>query len=317
MRTRARTAVGGLALAAALALASCGGDDDKTDGAGASKAASKADPQAEALTRKAAGPNTKARSGVIDGTVEITLKGVPDFRESFTSSVSGKFSQRKGSALPDYELEMGLRNYGVELSSVGGKSYVIIGTRGFNLPSDVRARLVRGASRGKNGLTRTLEQFGIAPWRWETEHQLAGTEQLDGVEVQKVSTSFVSGRILKDANTLLGLLSSLAITRATGVPSRISPAARRVIVSSVTSKEAASWIGIKDKVLRKAGFTMKFVVPKAKRSKVGGISSGTVVGALDVTEVGKPQEINAPQELGSFADFELAIDALGDAQDAR
>jgi hypothetical protein len=303
-------------VAVAFALASCGGDDGKPS-ASAGKAKPKADPQAVALTSRAAGPNAKARSGVVDGSIEITLKGVPAFKESFTSTVSGAFSQRKGSALPDYELDMGLRNYGVELSSVAGKSYVTIGTTGFRLPAGVRARLVRGASRGRNGLTRTLEQFGIAPWRWETEHQLAGTETLDGVEVQKVSTSFISGRILRDANTLLGLLSSLAITRATGVPSRISPAARRVIVSSVTSKHAASWIGIKDKVLRKAGFAMKFRVPKAKRAKVGGISSGTVVGALDVTEVGKPQKISAPESLGSFADFQLALDALGDAQDAR
>ena len=317
LRTASRRVVPAfVAFAAALAVASCGGDDDKP-AAEAGKAAPKSDPQAVALVKAASGPNANANSGHIDGSVELTLKGNRDFAEPFSSSVEGAFSYRKGAALPDYELELGLRNYGIELSSVGGKSYVTIGTTGYRMPDDVRALLVRKSSRGRNGFTRTIEQFGIAPWRWETDLVLAGKERLDGVEVQKITTGFTAGRILKDANTLLEVLSSLAITRATGVPPAITPSARRVIVSSVTHKQGASWIGIEDKVLRKTGFTMKFKVPKAKRAKVGGISSGTVVAGMDVTEVGKPQKISAPEELGSFADFQLALDALGDYQDAR
>ncbi len=42
-----------------------------------------------------------------------------------------------------------------------------------------------------------------------------------------------------------------------------------------------------------------------------------VVARLMVTEVGKPQTIGAPTELGSFQDFELALDALGEAQESK
>ena len=110
-----------------------------------------------------------------------------------------------------------MRNYGVELSSVGGRSYVTIGTTGYRMPDDIRGLLVRKSARGRNGLTRTIEQLGIAPWRWETAQQFAGTEQLDGVKVQKVTTGFTAGQILKDANTLLEVLGSLTLTRVTGV----------------------------------------------------------------------------------------------------
>ena len=79
----------------------------------------------------------------------------------------------------------------------------------------------------------------------------------------------------------------------------------------------ASWIASKDKVFyRRAGFTLKFAIPKAERAKLGGRSGGTVVGLLRVTEVGEPQRISAPTQLGSFSDFELALDASGDAQEA-
>ena len=305
-----------LVFAVAFTLLSCGGDD-KDPADPAKTPAQRSDPRAAALVKQVSAPNAKARSGRIDASVEITLRGVREFAEPFTASASGPFRYRKGSALPDYELDMGVPDYGVELSSVGERSYVSIGTTGYEVPAGVRDRLARGSARGANGLTRTLEQFGIAPWRWEKDLKLAGTERIDCVEVQKITTGFTAGRILRDANTLLGVLASLGITRATGLPPQITPRARRVIVAGVQTKQGASWIGVKDKVVRRSGFTMTFTVPKADRRKVGGITGGKVVGLLNVTEVGKPQRISAPESTGSFADFELALDALGDAQDRR
>jgi hypothetical protein len=307
---RARRTTTSLAvLAASLLLASCGGgsSDDKAGGGTPKLDGAK-------IAAQAAGPNRKARSGRIDGRVELTLTGVKSFAEPFAVTVSGPFQYRKGAALPDYELENGVRNNGVGLTSLDGKSWVSLGSTGYPMPAAVRRRLVRASARGKNGLTRTLEQFGIAPWRWETEQRVAGTEQIDGVAVYHVTTSFNAGRILKDANTLLGFLSSLGLTRATGLPDTFTKRARRVVVGGVTLKRGASWIGVKDHVLRKAGFTMKFTIPKADRAKVGGMSGGTVVGELNVTEVGRPQRISAPATTGSFPDFELGVDAVGDAQ---
>jgi len=309
--TLARSAAA--AALAALALASCGGDDgDKPASKSPAGKASHAD--AVKLVEQAAGPNRAARSGVMDGSLELTLEGVPEFSEPFMVSASGPFRYRKGSALPDYELEMGVRDNGVELSSVGGRSYVSLGTTGYEVPDAVRSRLVRSSSRGANGLTRTLEQLGVAPWRWETEQRIAGTERIDGVEVVHITTSFNAGRMLRDANTLLGLLTSLGVTRATGLPSEISRRARRVIVGGVTSKVGASWIGVEDHVIRRSGFTLRFTVPKAERAKLGGLRGGKVVGLLKVTEVGRPQKISKPESLGSYADFQLGLSALGDAR---
>jgi hypothetical protein len=308
MRTR-RLAQYLVAFGATLALLSCGGTTT-------SPAGSDLQPAAVALTKRASGPLRAARMGVIDGTVTFTLKGIPGY-EQFSAGVSGPFVYRKGAALPDYDLQIGARDYGVGLTSVGGRSWVSLGTTGYKLPADVRRRLVRSSAKGANGLTRTLEQFGIAPWRWETKQRIAGTERIDGVEVNRIATSANVGRILRDANTLLGFMTSLGMARAIGLPHEIGPAARRVIVHNVTSFSANSWIGIKDHVLRKSGFTMKFAVPKAERAKVAGISGGTVVGDLNITEVGKPHEIAAPATVGDIADFKVGLDALGDAQDAK
>jgi hypothetical protein len=301
---------------AALALLSCGGGGDEP-AKPVAESADRAQPAAVKLAKTASGPNAKASSGVISGETELALKGVADFAEPFTVSVSGPFAYRKGAALPDYELDIGAGNYGVTLTSVEGKSYVSLGTTAYELPATIRRRLVRTSAHGENGLTKTLEQFGIAPWRWETEQLIAGTETIDGVKTTHITTSFNAGRILRDANTLLGLMRSLGVIRATGLPQAITARARRTVVGGVTSKVGASWIGVPDTVLRQSGFTMRFTIPRSERRNVGGLAGGTVVAKLSVSEVGKPQTIDAPATVGSFKDFQLALDALGDAREAK
>lgn len=304
---------------ASLVLLSCGGggDDDAGDKKGAKPAGDETHLAAVKLIKQSAGSNAKANSGVIDGGVEIALKGVPEFAEPFSSTISGPFQYRRGAELPDYELELGARNYGVTLTSVNGKSYVTIGTTGYELPERIRQRLVRNSGTVDNGVTRTFQQFGVRPWVWETEQRVVGTEIVDGVKTTHLSTSFNAGRQLKDATTLLGVLRSLGITRAVGLPPTISARARRLYVRTVTSKVGDSWFGVADKVRRKSGFTLKFSVPRAVRPMLGGISGGVVKGGLTVTEVGEPQKIRAPTEVRPFQDFELALDALGDAQESK
>ena len=300
------------ALALTLALVSCGGEA----GDEASQDKPQTAAQARALIAKATGPNSAARSGRIDGTLEFALRGNKDFAEEFSLSISGPFSLRKGRALPDYELEVGARNYGLTLVSAGGRSFAVLGTTGYELPASIRDRLVRKAAKGRNGLTKTLEQFGVTPWRWENDLAIAGKETIDGVQTTHITTGFYVGRQLMDANTLLGLLSSLGVTRAVGLPSRVTRSARRSVAAGADpGRRGASWIATKDDVYRQSGFTLKFVIPKRDRARLGGLSSGTVVGLLKVTEVGEPQEISAPQDIRPFADFELALDALGDAQE--
>jgi hypothetical protein len=315
MRSLRRIAVSIAVCAAAAALPACGGDADKSKGDRGAAAAAKPAFDPDALMEAAAGPNRAARSGRIDGQIAFKLRGVPGY-EDFAVGIRGPYRYRKDASLPDYDIELGARDYGTELTSVGGRSYISLGTTGYPLPDAVRGRLVRSAAKGRNGLTRTLEQFGVAPWRWETKRVAAGTGRLDGVEVRHVTTGANVGRILRDANTLLGFMRSLGITRAVGLPSEIGPSARRVIVRSVTSFAGESWVGTKDKVLRRSGFRMTFAVPRAKRAAVGGISGGTVEGRLNVTQVGRRQRIAAPAKLGPFADFAVGLEALGEAQDA-
>ncbi|HVF80137.1 MAG TPA: hypothetical protein VNA28_17725, partial [Solirubrobacteraceae bacterium] len=89
------------ALAVALVAGGCGGSDEEK------QKSERQSTHAEAvkLVRAATAPgNRAARSGRVDGRVELTLKGVPGFSEPFGASVSGPYEYRRGAELPDYEL---------------------------------------------------------------------------------------------------------------------------------------------------------------------------------------------------------------------
>jgi hypothetical protein len=304
---------------ASLALLSCGGggDDAKTDKTNAKASGDETHAAAVELIKRSSGTNPHAKSGVLEAGLEIALKGASEYAEPFEVTMNGPFQYRKGAALPDYELEIGARNYGVTLTSVHGKSYVTIGTTAYELPASIRQRLIRHAGTVANGQRKTMQQLGVRPWYWEADERVAGSAIVDGVKTTHLATSFTAGRMLQDANTLLGFMRSLGITRAVVLPPTIPPKARRLFVKSVTFKRGDSWFGVADKVRRKSAFTLKFSVPKAYRPALGGLSGGVVKGHTSTTEVGKPQKIKIPTELGSYADFKLALDALGDAQESK
>lgn len=307
---RRRCAAGLAALAAAIGPAACGGDEG-----GSSTAAPAGDPAA--LAKRAFGPNAAAAMGRIDGTVQITVRGVPRFAQAVTAGVRGPFRHRPGRALPDYALDLSVRGNGVTLTSLRGRSYVGLGTAGYEIPRAARRRLVRAARKGRNGLTRTLEQFGIAPWRWEIDKRVGGLERVDGVRTVRVDTGVDVGRVLRDANRLAGLLGSLGLAQANGLPAEIPPAARRILARSVQAAKGASWIGVDDGVMRKASMTIDFAIPQAQRARLGGIASMRVAARVAVTAVGSSPRIDAPASLAPYSSFKLALDALAEAAAGR
>lgn len=308
----AATAAAAVLLATSVALGACGGGNDDDDAGRASRSDSRA--EAATLARQAFGPNPKAASGRIDGQIEITVDGVRGYDEPVRLAMSGPFRSRAGSELPDYALDLSVGNQGIGLKSAGGRSFASLGDTGYALPARVRRRLERAAAKGRNGLTRMLEQFGIAPWRWETNKRVAGTERIDGVQTVRVATGVDVDRFLRDANTLGGVFEAIGIARANNLPARIPPKARGVLVDSVRSAGGASWIAKTDKVMRKAGLTIDFSVPRDRRAALGGISAVKVKAQVLVTDVGRPREaIAEPRSLAPYSSLKLAFDALAEA----
>lgn len=309
MRHRFRPAAWFVATAAATGLLACGGDGD--DDRGARPAA--ADGQDPAtLAKRAFGPNRAAQSGRVDGKITITLKGARGFSEPVVLAMSGPFHLRPGAALPDYAIDLSFGNQGIRLSSLNGRSFLNLGPTGFAIPASARRRLVRASAKGRNGLTRTLEQFPIAPWRWEINQRVGAIERVGGVRTVRVDTGVNVPVLLRDADAFARVLANLGVGRANGLPPRIPRRARAILADSVRSAKGASWIATSDHVMRKAGLTIDFAIPRARRKELSGVSSAKVVAEVRVTDVGTTPTIDPPERIVPFSALELAFDALAD-----
>ena len=94
----------------ALVAAGCGGSDDEA----ATSDRKSTHAEAVKLLRAATAPgNRAARSGRVDGRVELDAEGCARVLRAVRAGVSGPYEYRQGAALPDYELEMGARDNGV------------------------------------------------------------------------------------------------------------------------------------------------------------------------------------------------------------
>ncbi|MDX6720596.1 MAG: hypothetical protein QOJ63_2850 [Solirubrobacteraceae bacterium] len=322
----ARTASRALAVAALIAsaaLAACGGGSSDKGAASSGRDAGK-DAKAIALLRKQAfGPNAKARSGVLDGTIDVDVTGVPRFKDTVSISQSGPFDLPAGSDVPDFALavSLGLRDkpYGGDLVLADRKAFIAVGSTGYTLPDATSARIVKPAAAASNGLTKTLAVFYIAPQRWEKDARIVGDESIAGVDTVHVTTGVRSARFFLDASRLTDLLTDLRVTEISGLPTAIGAGARAALVRSVKSATGNVWIGKADHVLRKAHLEMKLATSKSDRRRLGGIKSLKLVADLNVTEVGKRQKVRAPSQLGSYQDLQGTLDVLGEAirRDAR
>ena len=134
-----------LALVAMLAvttLAACGGDDSSDSGA---KAGDSADNRAAAdkIIEQAVAANDKASSASIDGTIDITVKGVPRFKEPLQVTASGDYNLPEGAEVPDFNVDVGLGlNGGIiggGLVLADGKGFITLGDTGYPLPDAISA----------------------------------------------------------------------------------------------------------------------------------------------------------------------------------
>lgn len=311
------------ALLAAATLAACGGGSSSDEDAGSAGDA-RNDAKAIALLRKQTfGPNAKARSGMLDGTIDVDVEGVPRFKDTISITQSGPFALSAGSDVPDFELSVSLglrdRPYGGDLVLADRKAFIALGTTGYTLPDATSARIVKPAQAASNGLTKTLAVFYIAPQRWEKNARIVGDENIAGVDTVHVSTDVRADRLFLDASRLTGLLTSLRVTEIAGLPTSIDKGARAALVRSVKSGAGDVWIGKSDHVLRKAHLEMRLAMSQSDRRTLGGIKSLKLAADLNVSDVGRRQKLGKPAQLGSYQDLQGTLDVLGEAirRDAR
>ena len=304
-----------VAVLAATTLAACGADDSSDSGA---KAGGSADSRAAAdkIIEQAVAANDKARSASIDGTIDVTVEGVPRFKEPLQLTASGEYNLPEGAEVPDFDIEVGLGlNGGIiggGLVLADGKGFITLGDTGYPLPAAISAKIAKPAPAKNNGLTKTAGMFYINPEDWQKNATLVGDARVAGEDVQHIKADIRADRFFDDIARLVDVLTALRVTQAVALPTQLSARARAALVRSVTSAKGEVWIGKDDHVLRKATLTGAIKVAKKDQAALGGVTGGTLDATINVSEVGTAHPIAAPKQRGSYSALQLSLDALGE-----
>ena len=308
-------------LLAALTLAACGGDDDDSSSGDAAKpSASDAAQDRKDIARlikQAFGPNEKARSGRLDGTIDLEVKGVPRYKGPIEVSASGGFELASGADVPDFRMDVGLvlndHAIGGELVLADDAAFIQLGTTGYKLPDSITSKITAPAAALDNGLAKTAGMFFIRPDRWQKNGRIVGDEQIAGEDTEHAVADIRANRFFEDVARLVRLLTMLRVTEAVGIPQAVTPAQRRALARSVETAKGEVWVGKEDHVLRRAQLTGSLSVAKKDRKVLGGMTSATLTAMVNITDVSQPQKIEAPDQLGNYDDLQLALDALGES----
>jgi hypothetical protein len=307
------------ALVAALTLSACGGSDSGGGGAGKPSAGDKAQDRKDMarLVKQGFGPNEKARSGRLDGTIDLEVKGVPRYKGPIEITASGGYELPGGADVPDMNIDVGLvlndHAIGGELVLAGGDAFIQLGSTGYKLPAPITAKITAPAAALDNGLAKTAGMFFIRPDRWQKNGRIVGDEDVDGVATEHATAGIRSGAFFEDVARLVRTLTLLRVTEAVGLPEKVTPAQRAALARSVASATGDVYLGKDDHVLRKAHIEGTLRVASKDRKVLGGMTSAKLVGDVKISEVSKPQNIHAPKQLGSYADLQLSLDALGES----
>jgi len=300
------------ALLAATTLAACGGGDDS-----GAKAGNAADSRAAAdkLIDQAIAANDKASSASIDATIDVTVKGVPRFKEPIQVTATGDYNLPEGAEVPDFNIDVGLGlnggTIGGGLVLADGKGFITLGNTGYPLPAKISEQIAKPAPAAKNGLTKTAAMFYINPQDWQENAQLVGDARVAGEDTDHIKADIQPDRFFDDIARLVNVLTALRVTQAVALPEQLSAPVRAALVRSTTLARGEVWIG-KDHVLRKATLKGSLKVAQKDRKVLGGVTGGTLTATVNVTEVGTEHPISAPKQLGSYSALQLSLDALGE-----
>jgi hypothetical protein len=298
---------------AALGLSACGGSGDKSSGG---------DPAA--LLKDTFGADHPIRSGKVDATLDVNLKGLAQLTDPLSLHLSGPFQSNGGKQLPDFALQLDLQS-GTQPVSFGavfaqGGAYLSIEGQAFNLGSDLyttfkqayeKAKAQTGGTAGAS----SLSALGISPLRWLKDPTNQGSENIAGTETDHLAAQVDVPKLLDDVSTLLGKAKSVTAAggAATGtqVPTQLTADQRDAISRSVKSAKFDLWSGQKDHTLRKVALDVEIAVPEDLQAQAGGLKTGHVIFQLTLADLNQPQKVTKPAGAQPLSQLSAALQQLG------
>jgi hypothetical protein len=270
-------------LFATLALASCGGGDDKEN--------------VQDLLDKAFSSSIKSADLKLDASIQ--LKGSPGLDRPVRITASGPFrtNERKLPSV-DVDLKVGTDGGGQTVTtgflSTGDRAFVKFQDIYYEQPASEVAKANRAIAENKDKRG-SLRALGLDPRSWLAEAKDEGDEDIAGVKTRHVSGRLDVEAMMRNLNEFVRK-SGTALGGATGQtpPKPLSAEDIRKVGEVVRDPTFHVYVGKDDDIIRRVAGKIEFDVPEASRQSLGGIQSGSIEFELEFSKVNGDQQIEAP-----------------------
>ena len=287
-------------LFATLALASCGGGDDKEN--------------VQDLLDNAFSSSIKSADVKIDASIQ--LKGSPGLDKPVRISASGPFRTNDGK-LPsaDIDLKIGTDGGGQTVTtgflSTGDRAFVKFQDIYYEQPAAQVAKANRAIAQNKDKRG-SLRALGLDPRSWLSEAKDEGDEEIAGVQTRHVSGKLDVEAVMRNLNAFVRKSGS-TLGGATGQtpPKPLSEADIRKVSEVVRDPTFHVYVGKDDDIIRRVAGKIEFDVPEASRESLGGIQSGAIEFEVELAKVNGDQQIEAPSNPRPLSDLTTSLGGAG------
>jgi len=287
-------------LFATLALASCGGGDDKEN--------------VQDLLDKAFSSSIRSADLKLDASVQ--LKGSPGLDKPVRISASGPF-RTNDKQLPsvDIDLKIGTDGGGQTVTtgflSTGDRAFVKFQDIYYEQPAAQVAQANRAIAQNKDKRG-SLRALGLDPRSWLSEAKDEGDEEIAGVQTRHVSGKLDVEAVMRNLNAFVRKSGS-TLGGATGQtpPKPLSEDDIRKVAEVVRDPTFHVYVGKDDDIIRRVAGKIEFDVPEESRQSLGGIQSGAIEFEVELANVNGDQEIEAPSNPRPLSDLTTSLGGAG------
>ena len=287
-------------LFATLALASCGGADDKEN--------------VQDLLDNAFSSSIKSADLKIDASIQ--LKGSPGLDKPVRISASGPF-RTNDDKLPsaDIDLKIGTDGGGQTVTtgflSTGDRAFVKFQDIYYEQPAAQVAQANRAIAQNKDKRG-SLRALGLDPRSWLSEAKVEGDEEIAGVQTRHVSGKLDVEAVMRNLNAFVRKSGS-TLGGATGQtpPKPLSEDDIRKVADVVRDPTFHVYVGKEDDIIRRVAGKIEFDVPEESRDSLGGIQSGAIEFEVEFSKVNGDQQIEAPSNPRPLSDLTTSLGGAG------
>jgi hypothetical protein len=305
-------------LLAAVAVAGCGGSDGASTEDSPAAAATAADGRsAEQIVKDSEAKMATVNSAAFAADLALKIDGDTSKMTDPTAkallgqgvSLSAEGKSAKEPAAADMTMTLGIAGQNLEfgMKAVGKKAWLQYQGAWYKVDAKNTKALDEQAKSGADP-TQQLKDMGIDPSAWGTEYQLAGTEDLSGVQVyhvkaeadpQKLADSLAKAAENPELNEGLGDATGSLGQLGSGLTGDADKA--KELAKTLKSATVDYWIGVDDAYMHKVQFAA--AMDMSGQKDMQGVSGLSANGTVTMSDFDQAFDVSAPAGAKPFKEF--------------